>query len=224
MDGTPTLRMNEFFLASLAKGKADLGPPKTSSTTTDLPAPTELVFATDAQVQGPIKDAEARFDTLVRAHDLHVQHYEGYGKSLIKTHRISPDAWAQLTKQLAFHKMHGRLGVTYESAQTRKFSWGPTEVIRSASTEAKGFVEGMRGTPAPHGAAAQCARDQSRGAPHALCGLGGGRAGRGPPFVWAEEARGYAARGGGARVLPGRGVWQVEPLGAEHKPAEQPVL
>ncbi|KAG6805018.1 hypothetical protein H0H87_005261, partial [Tephrocybe sp. NHM501043] len=66
-----TLRMNEFFLASLAKGKADLGPPKTSSTTTDLPAPTELVFATDAQVQGPIKDAEARFDTLVRAHDLH---------------------------------------------------------------------------------------------------------------------------------------------------------
>ncbi|KAG6808352.1 hypothetical protein H0H87_000229 [Tephrocybe sp. NHM501043] len=58
--------------------------------------------------------------------------------------------------------MHGRLGVTYESAQTRKFSRGRTEVIRSASTEAKAFVEGMRGTPAPHGAAAQRARDLFR--------------------------------------------------------------
>lgn len=26
MDGTPTLRMNEFVLASLAHGKIDLGP------------------------------------------------------------------------------------------------------------------------------------------------------------------------------------------------------
>ncbi|KAG6807992.1 hypothetical protein H0H87_000656, partial [Tephrocybe sp. NHM501043] len=47
---------------------------------------------------------------------------------------------------------HGRLGVTYESAQTRKFSRGRTEVIRSASTEAKAFVEGMHGTPAVQGA------------------------------------------------------------------------
>ncbi|KAG6914481.1 hypothetical protein DXG01_017031 [Tephrocybe rancida] len=164
MDGTPTLRMNEFVLASLAKGKADLGPAATPKTGLDIPAPTELVFATDAKVQGLVKEAEERFHELVGAHDLHVQHYEGYGKSLIKTHRISPDAWAQLTKQLAFHKMHGRVGVTYESAQTRKYQKGRTEVIRSVSNEAKAFVEGMLSHPHAHGANAQKVRELFRAA------------------------------------------------------------
>ncbi|KAG5653662.1 hypothetical protein H0H81_011622 [Sphagnurus paluster] len=143
MDGTPTLRMNEFILASLEKGKADLGPPKTESTGADLPAPTELLFATDDKVRGLIQDAEKRFDELVGQHDLHVLHYEAYGKNAIKTHKVSPDAWAQLTKHLAFWKMKGRMGVTYESAQTRKFKKGRTEVIRTASSEARAFVEAM---------------------------------------------------------------------------------
>ncbi|KAG6852649.1 hypothetical protein C0991_010186 [Blastosporella zonata] len=159
MDGTPTLRMNEFVLASLAKGKADLGPPKTETTGRAIPAPTELVFATDAKVQGLVKEAEGRFDELVAAHDLHVQHYEGYGKSFIKTHGVSPDAWAQLTKQLAFHKMNGRMGVTYESAQTRKFKKGRTEVIRSVSNEAKAFVDSMLAHPGAHGHQAQRVRE-----------------------------------------------------------------
>ncbi|KAF5374161.1 hypothetical protein D9615_008834 [Tricholomella constricta] len=140
MDGTPTLRMNEFMLASLARGKADLGAPVAD---TALPAPTELVFATDDKVRTLVKEAEQRFDELVGKHDLHVLHYEAYGKAFIKTHRVSPDAWAQLTKQLAFWKMHGRMGVTYESAQTRKFKKGRTEVIRSASNEGRAFVEAM---------------------------------------------------------------------------------
>ncbi|KAG6855892.1 hypothetical protein H0H87_009631 [Tephrocybe sp. NHM501043] len=151
--------MYEFVLTLLAKSKANLGPPASPSTAADLPFPTELVFATDAQVQGFIKDTEARFDMLVSAHDFYIQHYEGYVKSLIKTHGISPDIWAQLTKQLAFHKMQCRLGITYESAQTRKFSRGCTKVIRSTSAKAKAVVEGMHTTPAPHGAAAQCTSD-----------------------------------------------------------------
>lgn len=69
--------------------------------------------------------------------------YEGYGSSYIKKHKVSPDAWAQLVKQLAFHKMFGRPGVTYESAQTRKYKLGRTEVIRSASSENKAWAEAM---------------------------------------------------------------------------------
>ena len=56
---------------------------------------------------------------------------------------MSPDAIAQLIKQLAFHRMFGRPGVTYESAQTRKYQLGRTEVIRSASNESKAWAEGM---------------------------------------------------------------------------------
>jgi hypothetical protein len=49
-----------------------------------------------------------------------------------------------LIKQLAFHKFMGRPGVAYESAQTRKFQLGRTEVIRSVSNESKAWVEAMR--------------------------------------------------------------------------------
>ncbi|THV03885.1 acyltransferase ChoActase/COT/CPT [Dendrothele bispora CBS 962.96] len=143
MDGTPTLRMNEFVLASLALNKVDLGPPRSNVTAVDLPTPVELKFETNEQVEKLVKESEARFDELVDRHDLHVLHYEGYGKNQIKRFKASPDAWAQLVKQLAFHKMFGRPGVTYESAQTRKYQLGRTEVIRSASNESKAWAEAM---------------------------------------------------------------------------------
>ncbi|KAJ7643971.1 acyltransferase ChoActase/COT/CPT [Roridomyces roridus] len=141
MDGTPTLRLNEFVLATLATGKADLGP--ASASPEKLPSPTELGFVLNVTTRDLIAGAEKRFDELVGAHELHVLHYEGYGKDLVKTFGVSPDAWAQLVKQLAFHKMNGRPGRTYESAQTRKYQLGRTEVIRSASNESKAWAEAM---------------------------------------------------------------------------------
>lgn len=39
--------------------------------------------------------------------------------------------------------MFGRPGVCYESAQTRKYQLGRTEVIRSASSESKEWAEAM---------------------------------------------------------------------------------
>ncbi|KAL6301959.1 acyltransferase ChoActase/COT/CPT [Sparassis latifolia] len=143
MDGTPTLRLNEFMLASLAAGKVDLGPPRTADTGANLPAPKELHFVVDAKTQEYIAKAESAFDTLVGQHDMEVLHYEGYGKEYIKKFKASPDAWAQLVKQLAFHKMYNRPGVCYESAQTRKYQLGRTEVIRSASNESKAWAEAM---------------------------------------------------------------------------------
>jgi len=166
MDGTPTLRLNEFMLATIANHKIDLGPERTSETGSDLPDPVELEFELNEEVKGLVKEAESRFDDLVGKHDLHVRffkyslsslsirgtsfnlasqvlHYEGYGKDYIKKFKASPDAWAQLVKQLAFHKMFGRPGVAYESAQTRKYQLGRTEVIRSASNETKKWAEAM---------------------------------------------------------------------------------
>jgi len=139
MDGTPTLRMNEFILASIDKGKVDLTP----AAVAPAAAPQELVFALDAAVEEALQGALARYERLVGGHDLQVLHYEGYGKNFMKQQRLSPDAWAQLVKQLAFHKMHGRPGVCYESCQTRKFQLGRTEVIRTVSNESKAFVEAM---------------------------------------------------------------------------------
>ncbi|KAF8843212.1 acyltransferase ChoActase/COT/CPT [Paxillus ammoniavirescens] len=143
LDGTPTLRLNEYMLASLAANKVNLGPPRSSSTAENLPQPTELQFKLDDKCATYINEACKHFDELVGKHDLEVLHYEGYGKALMKKFKASPDAWAQLVKQLAFQKMFHRPGVTYESSQTRKFQLGRTEVIRSASSESKAWAEAM---------------------------------------------------------------------------------
>lgn len=73
MDGTPTLRMNEFMLAGLAANKIDLGAPRTAPTGDALPAPKELRFELDEASKTNIKAAEQRFDELVGKHDLHVR-------------------------------------------------------------------------------------------------------------------------------------------------------
>ena len=72
MDGTTTLRMNEFVLASLAHNTADLGPARADSTGSDLPEPKELKFVIDSKLQRAVEESVQRFDKLVWKHDLHV--------------------------------------------------------------------------------------------------------------------------------------------------------
>jgi carnitine O-acetyltransferase len=72
MDGTPTLRLNEFMLASLAANKIDLGAPRSSDTRQGLAEPVELKFVLDENVKGHIERAEKAFDDLVSEHDMHV--------------------------------------------------------------------------------------------------------------------------------------------------------
>ncbi|KAK7048541.1 carnitine acetyl transferase [Favolaschia claudopus] len=155
MDGTPTLRMNEF---------PTLGAP----TNETLPSPTELAFNLNPTTRDLIKGAESRFDALVAAHELHVLHYEGYGKEVAKGFGASPDAWAQL------------------AAQTRKYQLGRTEVIRSASNESKAWAEAML-DPAESDGEAGCAVQESCDEASAVRCVGGGRAGCGPAFIRVEE-------------------------------------
>ena len=132
--------MNEFMLGSLAVKKVDFG---SALQSTSLAPPKEIVLYANDAVLVDVQEAVKNFDKLVAAHDLHVLHYDVYGKNFIKQFKISPDAWAQLVKQFAFYKFKGRPGVTYESAQTRKFQRGRTEVIRASSSQSKGWVDAM---------------------------------------------------------------------------------
>ena len=72
MDGTPTLRMNEFVLASLAAKKIDLGHPRTPETGKELPAPSELKFVVNETISKHVEAANTAFDKLVGQHDMHV--------------------------------------------------------------------------------------------------------------------------------------------------------
>ncbi|KAL7418992.1 Carnitine O-acetyltransferase mitochondrial [Cryptotrichosporon argae] len=137
LDGTPTLRLNEFMLASLTADKIPLDGPTVPG------CPTELVFKLNDALRSQIAASKSGFSAEMAKQEVCMVTFGGYGKGAIKTHRVSPDAWAQMAKQLAFHRLFGRPGVTYESCQTRKYALGRTEVIRAASAESRAFAEAM---------------------------------------------------------------------------------
>lgn len=72
MDGTPTLRLNEFVLSSLAAGQVELGPERTAETGKDLEPPAELTFTLDSKTQQYVEEAQKSFDKLIGQHDMEV--------------------------------------------------------------------------------------------------------------------------------------------------------
>lgn len=69
MDGTPTLRLNEYVISSIARGVVDHGSPSVRSS---IPEPAELSFKLNAETEKYIDEARADYDKLVGAHDMHV--------------------------------------------------------------------------------------------------------------------------------------------------------
>jgi carnitine O-acetyltransferase len=63
-----------------------------------------------------------------------------WGTDTIKTLRSSPDAFMQLSFQLAFARLHRRVGVTYESGNVKRFLAGRTETIRPVTAESVAFA------------------------------------------------------------------------------------
>lgn len=140
MDGTHTLRLNNFVLEALKNNKIDL---TTGSGASSVPSPKRLEFAVDANVQKRVTESLGRFNKLMSAHNLAILDFQGYGKGAIKKFKCSPDAWVQMMIQLAYYRLHHEICATYEAGQTRKFKLGRTETIRSASVESAEFVKAM---------------------------------------------------------------------------------
>ena len=154
----------------------------------------------------------------------------------MKAHKTSPDAWMQMTKQLAYGKMHnGQPAVTYESAQTRKFKLGRTEVIRSASNESKAFVQAMLKEGVSvcvyHFAisalgltllgfvgyrTSQAVKGRCQPTRPVLC-MGSRRSGCRPTHVWSSQV--VAKRRGNARSFQGSGVLQDFVVDVEYQSA-----
>lgn len=146
MDATPTVQMNNFVLQQIAKEDPAAFIQEIANDTTIAPevvpeAPSVLPFDITVKGRADIEAAKVKFDETIAAHDEEVFQYYGYGKNLIKQFKVSPDAYVQMLIQLAYYKLTGKVRPTYESAATRKYLKGRTETGRSASVEAKKFVE-----------------------------------------------------------------------------------
>lgn len=140
LDATPNHRMCEFVL------NATLRHPPSSTPSSPLAEqkPLEIKFELSDTTRTHISQAISQFQHHVDKHDHHVLYYPGFGKNLIKQHRLSPDAFVQIAIQLAYYKLFGTCRPTYESAQTKKFKMGRTETCRSVSLESVAFCTAMQ--------------------------------------------------------------------------------
>ncbi|KAK5862310.1 hypothetical protein PBY51_017720 [Eleginops maclovinus] len=123
--------------------KATEGKWKGSEAVRPVPRPEELVFTVDEKVQSDICHAKQQY--MEKAQDMQIVCYAftGFGKDAIKQKKLHPDTFIQLAKQLAFQRMHKRLGSCYETAMTRKFYHGRTETMRPCTQEAVNWCEAM---------------------------------------------------------------------------------
>uniref|UniRef100_A0A3Q2ZVG4 Carnitine O-palmitoyltransferase 1, liver isoform-like n=1 Tax=Kryptolebias marmoratus TaxID=37003 RepID=A0A3Q2ZVG4_KRYMA len=110
-----------------------------------LPPPQRLVWDIPSEVQAQICSSLAAAQTLADDVDCHVFPFRDFGKGQIKKCRISPDAFIQISLQLAYYRDRGGFCLTYEASMTRLFREGRTETVRSCSNESCAFIKALEG-------------------------------------------------------------------------------
>lgn len=145
MDGTPTLRMNDWLVGEMYKLDIDGNVAKP----TTVPAIRQINFEINNEISEAIKTETETFNETVNSLDIKTWQYFGLGKDDIKAFNCSPDSFVQMLIQLAYYKYTGTLRPTYESASTRKYFRGRTETNRSVSSEALQFVKDWENPSVP---------------------------------------------------------------------------
>ncbi|XP_014864569.1 PREDICTED: choline O-acetyltransferase-like [Poecilia mexicana] len=139
-EGIVMVQCSEFLMKRITGSPSRTVQP---SSTRALPPPRRLLWKCNSHVQALLEASGDRLQRLVNNLDMDVFTFETYGKEFIKKQKMSPDAFIQISLQLAFYKCRGRLVSTYESASLRRFREGRVDNIRSATAEALAFVRSM---------------------------------------------------------------------------------
>eukprot|EP00756_Hemistasia_phaeocysticola_P021414 Hpha_TRINITY_DN15773_c2_g4::TRINITY_DN15773_c2_g4_i1::g.38971::m.38971/K00624/E2.3.1.7; carnitine O-acetyltransferase len=140
MDGTPTTSLCDWVLTQLSRKAIKPGNDLSSAS---LPQPAEFPFTPNAGIESAVRAGQAAFTKLVQSQQMHVLSFNDFGKEQIKKWRVSPDAFAQMSFQLAYTRMTGKRPPTYESCSVRGFLHGRTETIRSCHEPGCTFVDAM---------------------------------------------------------------------------------
>lgn len=113
---------------------------------TSATAPVErLDWILDGAARDNIASAEKTIAALAADSEGRMLWFDEYGIDWIKAYgKQSPDAYIQMALQLAFHKDQGHPTATYETASTRLFRRGRTDVIRTLSEDSWEWVQAMR--------------------------------------------------------------------------------
>ncbi|MGF6886992.1 carnitine O-acetyltransferase [Nocardia sp. GAS34] len=122
-------------------------------------APTEAIeFTLDGAMREEIAAAAAAFAAFAADNATLTVSFPEFGTAQAKALGISPDAFAQLSYQLAHRRSKGLTGATYESIATRQYRNGRTEAMRVVTPEILEFVAAMDDPAAAPGARLAAAR------------------------------------------------------------------
>jgi len=105
--------------------------------------PTKLRWNISSECNAVIQASYKTATTLIADIDMRLIMFRDFGKGLMKKVRTSPDAFIQLSLQLAYYRDAGRFNLTYEASMTRLFRDGRTETVRPCTIESADFVLAM---------------------------------------------------------------------------------
>ncbi|MEV0246727.1 choline/carnitine O-acyltransferase [Nocardia sp. NPDC050712] len=158
LDGTTILSFVDSLLETpVAEHTARSG---ARSQGAPLARPIEFVL-TEAQ-RADIAAAGADFARYAAENATTTVSFEDFGTTRAKQLGISPDAFAQLSYQLAHRRTKGFTGATYESIATRQWRNGRTEAMRVVTPELVAFVDAMQDDAADHEARLAAASTAAR--------------------------------------------------------------
>ncbi|KAL7643720.1 UNVERIFIED_CONTAM: hypothetical protein RMT77_005726 [Armadillidium vulgare] len=140
------------------------------------PQPVELKWNISPELQMAIESSFRVANALLNDVDLRLVMFTAFGKGFIKTCKLSPDAFIQMSLQLAYYRDAGKFNLTYEASMTRLFREGRTETVRPCTIESSAWVRSMEDKCCKNADRISllrkaCARHQS-GYQDAMCGKG----------------------------------------------------
>ncbi|AFU03360.1 choline/carnitine O-acyltransferase [Nocardia brasiliensis] len=154
LDGTTILSFVDAMLETSAQEHAT----RSGAQAQGLPAVEPIEFVLDAAQRNDIAAAGADFARYAADNATQTVSFTDFGTTRAKQLGISPDAFAQLSYQLAHRRSKGITGATYESIATRQYRNGRTEAMRVITPEMVAFVDAMQDESADRDARLAAAR------------------------------------------------------------------
>ncbi|MFC6012152.1 choline/carnitine O-acyltransferase [Nocardia lasii] len=139
LDGTTVLS----FVDALLERSVEDHTATSGARAQGLPPVEPIEFVLDSAARADIAAAGADFARFAADTATSLVSFEDFGTAEAKKLGISPDAFAQLSYQLAHRRSKGLTGATYESIATRQYRNGRTEAMRVVTPEMVAFVDAM---------------------------------------------------------------------------------
>ncbi|WP_194813790.1 choline/carnitine O-acyltransferase [Nocardia sp. XZ_19_385] len=140
LDGTTILSFVDTLLETSAADHAA----RSGARSQGRPPIAPIEFVLTEALRADIAAAGADFAQYAAANATTTVTFADFGTTRAKQLGISPDAFAQLSYQLAHRRSKGFTGATYESIATRQWRNGRTEAMRVVTPEMVTFVDAMQ--------------------------------------------------------------------------------